>query len=290
MAKKRILVVDDEPHIRKVLTTVLGKCPDYHVETARDGREALDFLEAREFDWDLVISDMMMPRMNGYELIRALKEAAPQVSSLVLTAHKDDSNVVKCLQTGAYDFLLKPLSVEKLLAAVRHALERHDRFDGHGDNFNVRSELEGWVELTAPSDFEYVERFQRFTSLLGNVPISDEDKEDIRVAIDELGQNAVEWGNKQDRNKQIHLSYCIFRDRIVFKIEDEGAGFNPDNLNDPSKDPLEHILNRMQEGKRAGGYGIFITRQLMDDIVYNERGNTVILTKYFDRSDAQRPS
>jgi CheY-like chemotaxis protein/anti-sigma regulatory factor (Ser/Thr protein kinase) len=281
MTTQRILIADDEPHIRKVITDVLRKEGSYRVEAAEDGAAALAFLEAEGFDWDLVITDMMMPQMNGYELIRTLHERAPRIATVVLTAHKDDENVLQCLEAGACDYLLKPISVSRMLQTVRHALERQERFQSDEDGMQVQQQAAGWVEITAPSDFEYVERFRRFTSLLGDAPLSQEEKEDLRVAIDELGQNAIEWGNRQDRNKRIHLSYCIFHDRIVFKVEDEGEGFDPGSLNDPSVDPLQHILDRMQAGKRAGGYGVFITRKLMDDIVYNEKGNVAILTKLF---------
>jgi len=280
--EKHILVVDDEANIRKVVSDVLKKTPGYAVETASDGQEALEFLRTRNFECNLVITDMMMPRMNGHDLILALREEAPQVATLILTAHKNDSNVIACLEAGAFDYVEKPISVEGLMSTVRRALERHERYVGRPDEVEVHQEMLGWVELTAPSDFEYVERFQKFTALLGNTPLSDEAREDIRVAIDELGQNAIEWGNRENREKQIRLSYCIFEDRIVFKIEDEGGGFDPNALGDPSVDPLQHIMNRMAEGKRAGGYGIYITRQLMDEIMYNERGNTVILTKLFN--------
>lgn len=279
MSNKRILVIDDEPHIRKVVSDVLKKNPAYSVQTASDGREALDLLSSSNYACDLVITDMMMPFVSGYELICALQKSCPRISCIVLTAHRDDRNVMKCLDAGAIDYLVKPISVSKLQETVRRGLERQERFSGHPDEFSITHEVQGWVELTAPSDFEYVERFQKFTAHLGNIPLADDEREDLRVAIDELGQNAIEWGNRDDRNKKIHLSYCIFHDRIVFKVIDEGEGFDPENLRDPSVDPLQHIMSRMAEGKRAGGYGVYITSQLMDEVVYSEKGNSVILTK-----------
>lgn len=287
MSKTRILVVDDEAHIRKVISNVLEKTGDYEVHAAADGEEAVAFLRGRGYDWDIVVTDMMMPRMNGYAVVSTIRDEAPHVSCLVLTAHKNDDNVVKCLEQGALDYILKPISVGRFLQTIQRAVERHNRFEGKGESIEVRRELDGWVELTAPSDFEYVERFQKFTALLGDIPVEPTEKEDIRVAIDELGQNAIEWGNRQDREKRITLSYCIFHDRIVFKIEDQGEGFRPDELSDPSADPLAHIMNRMQEGKRAGGYGVYITQQLMDEIVYSERGNAVLLTKLFRKGTAE---
>ncbi|MHC4887132.1 MAG: response regulator [Planctomycetota bacterium] len=279
MELKRILVVDDEPHIRKVVSDVLRKDESYTVEVAADGEDAIEMLKGNDYACDLVITDMMMPKVSGYELICHLQEAAPRICSIVLTAHRNDQNVLRCLDAGAIDYLVKPISVPKLQETVRRGLERQERFQGDQNEFAVTQEMQGWVELTAPSDFEYVERFQKFTAQLGNTPLADDEREDLRVAIDELGQNAIEWGNRDDRNKQIRLSYCIFHDRIVFKVIDEGEGFEPENLRDPSVDPLQHIMARMAEGKRAGGYGVYITGQLMDEVVYNEKGNCVILTK-----------
>ncbi|MHC4870316.1 MAG: ATP-binding response regulator [Planctomycetota bacterium] len=283
MEEKTILVVDDEPHIRKVISDILSKIKNYNVNTAIDGQQAIEILREAEYKYDLIVTDMMMPKKNGYELICDIKKECPKVAAIVLTAHKNDKNVIKCLEIGAFDYILKPISVDKLLQTVRRALERQERFTGNEEEISVKQEMDGWVELTAPTDFEYVERFQKFTSLLGNIPLSPENREDIRVAIDELGQNAVEWGNQDDRTKCIKLSYCIFNDRLVFKIEDEGKGFCPDTLRDPSVDPLQHILKRMEEGKRAGGYGVYITKKLIDEVVYNDKGNIVILTKYFNK-------
>jgi len=295
MDSARILVVDDDAAIRRVIGQVLRKSGGHEVHSASDGEEALAFLEERGYDWDLVITDLLMPRLDGVGLIRALRERAPQVSSLVLTAHKRDQRVVECLELGAFDYILKPVHVKDLLQTVRRAWARHQRFHGHTDQVEITSEFEGWVELTAPSDFEYVERFQKFTSLLGDVPLAKEERDNIRLAVDELGQNAVEWGNRKDRTKRIHLSYCVFEDRIVLKIEDEGEGFDVEALGDPSANPLEHIMSRLSSGKRVGGYGIFLSKKLVDEVDYSDKGNVVLLTKYFssnppESAEADAPS
>lgn len=284
---RRILLVDDEQNIRRLIGDVLRKVKDYEVETAVDGQDALEKLEACNYGVDVIITDMQMPRINGAELIRSVVQKKPEIPIVVLTAHKNDRNVIECLELGTVEYLTKPISVDRMLQVIARVFDRARRFKGAGEKLEVRSEVQGWVEITAPTDFEYVERFQKFTGLLGSLPLTDEAREDIRVAIDELGQNAVEWGNQNDRAKQIHLSYCVFKDRIVFKIEDEGEGFDPETLRDPSVDPLAHIMARMQEGKRAGGYGVYITGKLMDDIIYNERGNAVIMTKYFKKPSNQ---
>lgn len=285
--KKRILIVEDEPPIRKLLVKIFSRIKEYQVADAGDGVEALELFE-KEGPFDLVISDIQMPRMNGEELVGQILDRWPSTAILMLTAQRSDQSIVRCLQRGALDYLTKPLEVARLIRAVDRAFDRREHLPRDLGPLDVKSDVRGWVELTAPSHFEYVERFQRFMQQLYATELSREEQEDIHVAINEIGQNAVEWGNRQDASKRIHLSYCLFHDRVVFKVEDEGEGFDVQKLKDPSRDPLAHIMERMSAGKRMGGYGVFMTKNIMDEVVYSERGNVVVMTKYF-RSRRKAP-
>ena len=285
--KKRILIVEDEVPIRKLLVKIFSRVKDYEVADAGDGVEALEAFE-KQGPFDLVISDIQMPRMDGEELVGELLDRWPATAILMLTAQRSDQSIVRCLQRGALDYLTKPLDVAGLIRAVDRALDRREHLPRDLGPLDVRSDVRGWVELTAPSNFEYVERFQRFMQQLYATEMSREEQEDIHVAINEIGQNAVEWGNRQDSSKRIRLSYALFKDRVVFKIEDEGEGFDAAKLKDPSRNPLAHIMERISAGKRMGGYGIFMTKNIMDEVVYSERGNVVVMTKYF-RSRRKAP-
>ena len=147
------------------------------------------------------------------------------------------------------------------------------------EEMEVSANLRDWVELTASTDVEYLSRFRAFTEVLLSSKLDEEAREDIRLAIEEIGRNAIEWGNRGDRSKKIHLAYCLFPDRLVIKIEDEGEGFIPEDLDDPSIDPVAHIHRRRREGKRVGGYGIYIVRKVMDEVLFSKKGNSVIMTK-----------
>ncbi len=153
-----------------------------------------------------------------------------------------------------------------------------------GEAFHMRTPAEGWIELVSPSHADYVDRFKTFVERLGAAPLSEEERENMQLAIDEMAHNAIEWGNRRDRRKQLRLSACIFDEKLVIKIEDEGDGFDAEALRDPSLDPVAHIMERFSEGKRAGGYGIHLTRGLVDEVMFNERGNIVVLTINFRKS------
>ena len=102
------------------------------------------------------------------------------------------------------------------------------------------------------------------------------------LAIDELVHNAIEWGNRYEADKQVHVSYYCGEDRVVLKVEDEGEGFSSADLGDPTEDLAEHRKSRAEAGKRVGGLGIHLIRNLMDEVIFNDRGNIVMLTKYLD--------
>ena len=119
----RILVADDEPGIRRVVRDGLERA-GHEVETAVDGEEALGFLEEKEFD--LVVTDLAMPRMGGLELVREIRRSSP-VPILVLTVRHEEREKVRLLDAGADDYVTKPFGVDELLARVRALLRRKDQ-------------------------------------------------------------------------------------------------------------------------------------------------------------------
>ena len=187
-----------------------------------------------------------------------------------------------CLNRGARDFLAKPIEKEQLIRALKEALVRDLPHPPSGKTSVIvaSSPITDWIELTASSELEYFRRVQRFSDALFASRLPDQVREDLKMAVEEVGRNAVEWGNHFDPGKRLHVSYCVFHDRVVIKVEDEGEGFVPQNVPDPTADPLKAMQARQTAGKRPGGYGVFLLQQLVDEIVYNEKGNSVLLTKY----------
>jgi len=118
--RSRILVVDDETQITRVLKTTL-QSQGYEVKTAADGESALNFA----IDWvpDLLVTDLSMPRMSGIELTRAVRERS-QVPIIVLSVREEEKSKIEALDAGADDYVTKPFSVNELLARVRANLRR----------------------------------------------------------------------------------------------------------------------------------------------------------------------
>lgn len=118
--RSRILVVDDETQITRVLKTTLSS-QGYEVKTAADGNEGFN----AAMDWlpDLIITDLSMPQMNGVELCRAVRERS-QVPIIVLSVRGDEKNKIEALDAGADDYVTKPFSTNELLARIRANLRR----------------------------------------------------------------------------------------------------------------------------------------------------------------------
>jgi two-component system KDP operon response regulator KdpE len=133
MSKKKVLVVDDETQILRVLRHVFSG-PEYSVKTAQDGAAGMEAFT----DWqpDIVITDLQMPVMNGLELCRRVRSASA-VPVIVLSVRDEEKSIVEALDSGADDYVTKPFSTAELLARVRSALrrapERHEDRISAGD-------------------------------------------------------------------------------------------------------------------------------------------------------------
>jgi DNA-binding response OmpR family regulator len=119
-----ILIVDDEPNVRLVVRTAL-EAARYRVIEAEDGSAALARLQKNPHACDLVVLDLLMPRMDGMEFLRALRANEMTVPVVILTAHGSIPEAVEAMKLGAIDFLTKPITPDALRRAVAEVIERH---------------------------------------------------------------------------------------------------------------------------------------------------------------------
>ncbi len=128
MSTHTVLVVDDEPAIRRLLRTTLDAA-GYRVEEAESGKTALEAMARKPAD--VVVLDLGLPNMDGFEVLRRLREGGSAVPVVVLSSRTDESGKVRALDMGADDYVTKPFGVEELLARLRAAL-RH-RYQSQGE-------------------------------------------------------------------------------------------------------------------------------------------------------------
>jgi response regulator RpfG family c-di-GMP phosphodiesterase len=119
--RPRVLIVDDEKFIRDILADFLGM-EGYLVRTAEDGAAALN--ELHHAHYDLIISDLKMPRMGGIELLEAIGHAAPNALTVIMTGFGTVETAIDAMKRGAYDYILKPFKVEEVIHVVQRGLEK----------------------------------------------------------------------------------------------------------------------------------------------------------------------
>ncbi len=152
-----------------------------------------------------------------------------------------------------------------------------------GDELQSYTNLDGWVELTVLSHERAIDLLVKRIEEGAQGDLEEDERRDLLYAVQEICENAREWGNQGDASRKIRVSYCIFEGEFVLKVQDEGKGFDARTVPDPTQEPLEVMFRRKQEGKRPGGYGIHMVRKLMDRVMYSDRGNVVLLSKNLRR-------
>jgi len=121
----KILVIEDESAIRRVLVKILGEENDsYNVLEAQDGLAGMDAIKKEDFD--LVLCDIKMPKMDGVEVLEAAKKIKPEIPFIMISGHGDLDTAVNTMRLGAYDYISKPPDLNRLLTTVRNALERKE--------------------------------------------------------------------------------------------------------------------------------------------------------------------
>ena len=121
----KILVIEDEASIRRVLKKIISEENDsYHVEEAEDGLLGIEMIKNN--DYDLVLCDIKMPKMDGVEVLEKAKKIKPEIPIVMISGHGDLDTAVNTMRLGAFDYISKPPDLNRLLNTVRNALEKKD--------------------------------------------------------------------------------------------------------------------------------------------------------------------
>jgi CheY-like chemotaxis protein/anti-sigma regulatory factor (Ser/Thr protein kinase) len=276
---RHILVVDDEPLMRTMLTDVL-ESNGYTVSCARDGVEGLERVERERFD--LVLADVWMPRMTGLELLSRMKALPGAPRAIVMTGDSTPATVLAAIREQAYQYISKPFTLDILMEMVRRVLSSTST----ARPIEVVSATPSWVELLVPCEREAVGRIHDFLMHLKS-DLPEDVRNSVGQAFQELLLNAVEWGGQLDPTRTVRISFLRARRVLVYRIADPGSGFRFDQLahsalSNPPDNPIEHAAVRERRGLRPGGLGILMTRAIVDELIYNEAQNEVVFMKYLD--------
>lgn len=286
-----VMVVDDSPIDRRLVGGLLTKSVNLHVDYAADGEEALKLMERSVPH--LVVTDLIMPNMDGLELVAAIVERYPLVPVILMTGKGSEEIAVQALKAGAASYVPKSLLQTLLLDTVENVLAM-----AHEEQTQVRL-LDCMTRCSfvldndatmIPALVNYLRRLIRKTGLC-------DDTDGIRtcVALEEALNNALYHGNLEldsasregdraayralveerrrsepFRSRKVYVDVRVESMQGTFVIRDEGRGFDPQKLPDPT-DPANL--------EKLSGRGLLLMRTFMDDVRFNDRGNEVTLIK-----------
>jgi DNA-binding response OmpR family regulator len=275
----RILIADDEDSIRELLSRALTE-KGYAVETAKDGAEALERVERQQYS--LVLLDIWMPRVNGLEVLSKLHARSSPPRVIVMTADNTPETLLHAVKEEAYQCMAKPFSLHSMTDLVDRVLSSSSQAPA----IEVISAQPQWIQLLVPCERETVERIESFLMSI-RTEMPEKMRHEVGQAFHELLINAIEWGGKLDPNRRVYIGCIRTRRMILYRISDPGHGFRLEGLdhaaiNNPNDNVLRHIEIREQKGLRPGGFGLLLTRALVDELIYNEARNEVVFLKYLD--------
>ncbi len=276
---RKALIVDDEVELGQLLAEHLRRW-GYEPTLLTEGKDAVEWV--RHERPDVLLLDLMLPDVDGYSICETLKleretNRVPIVMTTALSGHEDK---VRGLQVGADRYVTKPFTADQLHQAIDEAIGAQDELSKHGTGGAIRFHLQ--------SDTQYLEELNH---LLGSLflfsCLTPAQVRQLTTAVRELGTNAIEWGHKKQIDRIVTVDYRIDPEKVVIDIKDTGPGFNPQNLPHAAhlEDPVGHMMVRETLGIREGGFGILMSRGLVDELMYNEKGNEVRLVKYCKSAD-----
>lgn len=288
-----VLIVDDSPLDRRLVSGILERNSDWVIGTAVDGLEALTAVV--EQAPDIVVTDMQMPNMNGLELVKALRQQFPHIPVVLMTAQGSEELAVEALRAGASSYVPKRAIAQDLLPTVRRILTAAsdirsqvalmNRLEQRRETFCVETELPLVMALSRHVQHELGEawgleksdRLRIGTALEeallnsyyhGNLEISSELKDTDYAEFYALAERRCREAPYTER--RIRLEFEISPIVSTIRIHDDGRGFDPGSLPDPTD---------MENLDRPSGRGVMLMRAFMDDVAYNAKGNQVTLTK-----------
>jgi CheY-like chemotaxis protein len=281
-SQQTVLVVDASPDIDALVSEALSGSK-WKVEHVASHQAAL--VAARDGHFDVVLTSEKTCAQQDIELLRRIRRVHPHTRVIILAAAGTPADVVAAMREHAFSYFTVPFAPEQLKEMLRISLEAPPWDDG----IELRSATPSWIRLFARCDYTTADRLVHFINEISE-EVALEDRSALSMAFREMLLNAMEHGGHFDPNEYVEISYLRSSRAISCRVRDFGKGFSLEEIphaavSNPPEDPCAHMVLREEQKLRPGGFGILLTRQLVDEVIYNESGNEVLLIKHLDKAN-----
>lgn len=278
MVSQKAMVVSIEDQVKAMLCRILTP-KGWTIQYASDNSEALQLVEIAKFD--LIVTGESTSGREDVELLRKIRDLHPHTRVIILTGETTPADVISSMREHAFAYFSTPFSLDALTSTVQQAIEGPCWDDG----IEIVSAVPSWIRLMVRCDVETAERLLQFFHEIIELP--EVEKEAVALAFRELLMNAIEHGGNFDPDQHIEISYVRTRRAVACRIKDPGEGFSLEEIPhaaimNPPDNPLRHVSHREAENLRPGGLGLLLVKNSIDELLYSEKGNEVMLVKYID--------
>ena len=273
------LVIVENDELNESICDCLSEV-DFDCVQAFSGHEGVEFVRTQQERPGLVVIDGSLEDMHSFQCCACIKlhPDMNMVPVIMLLEQPIEEIPLQGLRIEAESYLRQPLSTTTLSKQAVELVRETRKQRASGRSFHIA--------LTFESNLKLLDQVNVVLNrALQNTKLNDVEEQKIKYVTQEMGRNAIEWGNRNATDFKVRLILCIEKDRFWARIIDEGEGFDPNDIPhaaDP-EDPIAHLGLRQQLGMRDGGFGILVAREFMDEVAYNETGNEVLIVKYLGK-------
>ncbi|AXC13567.1 Transcriptional regulatory protein zraR [Acidisarcina polymorpha] len=230
---------------------------------------------------DLILTGEETSSQEAVELLRSVLDVQPETKVILRPLEGSPEDVIAAMRAGAFSYFSKTYFEAAFDEMLRHAASDAPWRDG----IRVDSATPAWLRLIARCELMTADRVIQFMSEISHLEAKD--RESMGFALKEILMNAMEYGGKFNWDRLVEVSYVCGKRMALYRVRDPGEGFSLSELShaaisNPPEEPVRHLDVRDALGIRPGGFGVMLSKKLVDDLIYNEQGNDVLLIKYFD--------
>lgn len=273
----RVLVISDESKELMWLweAPALQNC---EIETVGEEADVLQLLRRRDFD--IVVTSLTAPRRSDFAHLSEMLRIRPGLRLILLAPETTPYDLIAALRAHVFAYFSAPYDTSEVIAMIDSALEERD----WKDSIEILSASDDWIAFRITPRRVNAERLVRFmTELRYDCPVPE--KEALSTAFREILLNAIEHGAGFDSDLAVEVAALRTQRSILYYFRGPGFGFNRERLphaagSNKIENPIAHIEYREAHGMRPGGFGIMLTKQLADEVIYNEIGNEVLRIKH----------
>ncbi len=275
----RVLVIGSETQVSREIVSALS-ATSFPMEYSAGHADALQRLRMRSFG--VVITSPDSTVEEDLALLEEMRAIRPGVKSILLARQSTPDEVIAALRARVFACFTPPFDADEIANLACSAAS-----DSQGlDDIQILSAKPGWVSVRVNCRLITAERLMTFANEL-SARLPEDTRQEMMQALREILLNAMEHGAAFNPEQVVEVAAVHTARAMVFYIRDPGAGFRRESLShaaiaNPADDPAAHIAQREAEGMRPGGYGLLLAGGTVDELIYSDIGNEVLLIKYED--------